>query len=154
MKPNIQPDNSDAFAMFFKTIAPGGKASMSAFPTKAPESWDISQEEGKLAVDIAQTDDKIMVVSTMAGSLVDSIEVYVQNDVLTIRGERVSPVELSEEINYIHEECFWGKFSRTIVLPSEVKGELASAEFKSGILKIEIPKRKTDNKIPVIVVEE
>jgi len=115
--------------------------------------WQEEQVEGQLAVDVAQTEKEIIVVSTMAGALPDQIEVYLHNDLLTIRGRRLSPLN-GREAGYFHEECFWGKFSRTIVLPVEVKGDLARAEYHNGVLTIVVPKQKLDRQIPVLVVDE
>lgn len=118
-----------------------------------PENWQEEQAEGQLAVDVAQTEKEVVVVSTMAGAITDQIEVYLHNDLLTIRGKRTSPL-VGQEADYFHQECFWGKFSRTIVLPVEVKGEMARAEYQSGVLTIRIPKQKIDRQIPVVVVDE
>lgn len=118
-----------------------------------PEDWQEERMEGQLAVDVAQTEKEVVIVSTMSGAISDEIEVYLHNDLLTIRGRRVSPIA-GEEAEYFHQECFWGKFSRTIVLPVEVKGDLARAEYNSGVLTIRIPKQKIDRQIPVVVVDE
>lgn len=109
--------------------------------------------EGQLAVDVVETSDQIIVVSTLAGAKTEDLEVAVHNDLLTIRGTRFSPVH-DENVHTFHEECYWGKFSRTVVLPQEVKGELARAEYKNGVLIIRIPKQNHDRKIPVTIVEE
>lgn len=116
-----------------------------------PENWHEEHQEGQLAVDVGQTEGEIVIISTMAGALLDRIEVYLHNDLLTIRGRRESPVP---NLAYFHEECFWGKFSRTVVLPLDVKGDLAKAEYHNGVLIIRIPKQKIDAKIPVIIVED
>jgi HSP20 family protein len=111
-------------------------------------------EEGKLAVDVAQNDTHIFVISTMAGARPDKIEVVVHNDLLTIRGTRCSPLENEKEIDYYYNECFWGTFSRTIVLPVNVKGDLSHAKFQNGVLLISIPKQKIDNKISIEIVDD
>lgn len=116
--------------------------------------WTVEHDEGKLAVDVAHDDTHIFVVSTMAGAVADKIEVYVHNDLLTIRGLRHSPLGQEKEIEYFYTECFWGIFSRTIVLPTEVKGDLARAKYQSGILTVTIPKQEVDAKIEVEIVEE
>jgi len=147
--------NKDTFAMIFESVDSNGSQIRTAEPARKPEEWHISEhEEGRLAVDILENDTHIIVFSTMAGAVTDKIEVFVQNDLLTIRGERSAPVKNSTDAAYIHRECFWGQFSRTIVLPVEVRGELAKAEYKNGILYIEIPKCELGNRIQVTVVEE
>jgi len=116
--------------------------------------WEAHHEEGQLAVDVAETAQEIIVISTIAGALTDTLEVSVHNDLLTIRGQRKPPASIKDSLSYFHKECFWGKFSRTIVLPVEVKGDLADAEYKNGILIVRIPKERRDKKIPILIVEE
>ena len=53
-------------------------------------------------------------------------------------GKRECPEEV-EKNNYFSEECFWGHFDRTIVLPVEVDSDKVSAFYKKGILRIEMP---------------
>lgn len=116
------------------------------------EEWQY-ESEGQLAVDVAETQDSIVVVSTVAGASVGDIEVSLHNDLLTIRGVRLSPLA-GQEVQHFYQECFWGKFSRTIVLPEEVRGEQALAEYKNGLLIVRIPKHESSRKIPVTIVEE
>lgn len=118
----------------------------------AKESWHEHSAEGQLSVDVAQTDAELIIVATMAGTSPDKIELHLHNDLLTIRGERTSPVEASVE--YFYQESFWGKFSRTIVLPVNVKAEMAQAQYKNGVLVIRLPKSDTNNEIPIMVIEE
>src|SRR3989339_967363 len=125
---------------------------VSASPVSSSDfkDWvEEGREEGKLTIDVAQNDTHIFVVSTMAGARPDKIEVMVHNDLLTIRGTRYSPLENEKDIEYYFKECFWGTFSRSIVLPVNVKGDLAHAKFQNGVLNISIPKQKIDNKISI-----
>ncbi len=119
-----------------------------------PAEWHEDHHEGQLSVDVAQIEKEVLVVSTMAGAETSKIEIYIHNELLTIRGLRASPLFNYSGIEFFHQECFWGKFSRTIVLPVEVKGDSSLAEYKNGVLTIRIPKRKVDTKIPVVVVED
>lgn len=112
----------------------------------------VLNSEGQLAIDVVQTQDEVIIVAPMAGCKADKVELHLQNDVLTIRGERQSP--LSTEMDFFYRECYWGKFSRTIVLPVDVKAEMARAEFKNGILTVALPKTKVDGNIPIVIVEE
>ncbi|MCF6276265.1 MAG: Hsp20/alpha crystallin family protein [Candidatus Magasanikbacteria bacterium] len=118
------------------------------------QDWQESRQEGELAVDVIETENKIVIISTIAGTKTDSVEIYVHNDLLTVKGSREMPVEELSDGKMHLNECFWGAFSRTIVLPVDVQGHRAQAEYKNGILKITIPKQITDTKIPVFVVEE
>lgn len=114
--------------------------------------WHDSHQEGELAVDVLSNEDNIIIVSTMAGAVTENIEINIHNDLLTIRGRRRSPIESNG--SYHHQECYWGPFSRSIVLPVDVKADLAYAEYKNGVLKITIPKEDTERKIPVNIIEE
>lgn len=105
-------------------------------------------------VDVIHTDKELIIAAAMAGAVSDKIEIYLHNDLLTIRGMRYSPFKKLGQASFLHQECFWGKFSRTIVLPVDVKADLARAEYCNGILTIRIPKHKIDTQIPVVVVDE
>ncbi len=115
--------------------------------------WTGSQPEGKLAVDVLETAKEIIVMAPVAGADYEAIEIFTHHDIITIRGQR-QPPKVPNGSTYIHEECFWGPFSRTVVLPTEVKAEQAVAEYKNGILTITVPKRVTNTKIPVKIIEE
>ena len=134
---------------FFSTLV----QKLNAAPPKPEDHWSAEAGEGQLAVDVAQTDDKLVIVATIAGAKPEDVTVNINNDVLTIRGKREADVEIKKD-DYFYRECYWGKFSRTIVLPVEVKADLASAEFKNGVLIIRIPKQRTDAKVPVVIVDD
>ena len=119
--------------------------------TEEVPDWHNSHQEGELAVDVLSKNKFIVVVSTMAGAVTEDIEVNIHNDLLTIRGRRKNPI--SDKGSYHHQECYWGAFSRSIVLPVDVKADLAYAEYKNGVLKITIPKKDEDRKIPVNIIE-
>jgi len=154
MSTSSQNSPSDAFAVFFESTDSDSKVRTN-HERVDDASWEtLSDQEGKLAVDIFENKKDIVVYSTMAGAIPEKIEVYVHDDVLTIRGERPSPVDQKGKTQYVHKECYWGAFSRTIVLPVDVKGEKAAAEYKNGVLKITIPKRTDDRRAPIKIVEE
>lgn len=101
--------------------------------------YDTDNEEGQLALDVYQTKDNIVILAPIAGVKLDDMTVAVSDDVLTIKGKRHLEVTVAEE-NYFTQECFWGDFSRSIVLPASVDSNKITASFKDGVLKIEIPK--------------
>ncbi|OGH82045.1 MAG: hypothetical protein A2373_03335 [Candidatus Magasanikbacteria bacterium RIFOXYB1_FULL_40_15] len=163
---NQQKREPDVFEMILKSTGGGyvfnpkkisankPAAAVASLSQKTVEDdWRQDHREGELSVDVINTDNNIIVISTMAGAGADKIEVYVHNDLLTIKGERMAPYDDVEEGEYIHQECFWGKFSRTVVLPFDVKGEQAKAKYENGILTISIPKKKLDSKIKIKVVD-
>jgi len=99
----------------------------------------IGDDEGQLTIDAYQTDDDIIIESTVAGVEPDDIDIDITNDSVIIRGERKHAEEISEE-NYLYQECYWGKFSRAITLPQDIDPDKAKAEFSNGILRIRLPK--------------
>ncbi len=117
------------------------------------EETEAHEPEGQLAVDIIDTDDSLVVVATVAGASPEEISVYVHNDLLTIRGRRALPVSVSENA-FIHRECFWGRFSRTIILPLDVRADGVRAVYKSGVLVVSLPKEKRESRVPITVVDE
>jgi len=108
------------------------------------QKWfDAEEKEGQLAVDIYETSKHIKVVSTLAGAWPEDIEINIQNDLLTIKGKRKFP--LKEKGELLHQECFWGNFSRTIILPSEIDEDKVKANFENGLLIIILPKLTRKN---------
>ena len=107
------------------------------------ENWINSDEndEGQLAVDVCQTDKTIIIQSTIAGVKPDNLNISLNHDLLTIKGKR----EASDKIKnseYLYQECYWGPFSRSIILPSEVDNKKIDAEIENGILTIILKKAK------------
>ena len=92
-----------------------------------------------MSLDIYHTDKEIVILAPIAGITQDDIKVSVTDDVLIIRGERKAAEEIAEE-NYYTKECFWGGFSRSIVLPVEADTKNISATFENNVLDIRIPK--------------
>lgn len=107
----------------------------------SPEAdrWLNENFEGQLAVDVYQTDTTIVIQSTLAGVRVEDIDISVNNDMVTIRGLRHHEQEVPSQ-QYLYQECYWGGFSRSIILPTDVKSEKVSATLKNGILTVVLPK--------------
>jgi HSP20 family protein len=101
------------------------------------------EEEGQLTVDVFETPSEFVVESTIAGVEPSDIDIDATSESVTIRGERKKKRE-SEEGNYLFQECFWGRFSRTIILPQEVDAESAESSLKNGVLTIRLPKLRRE----------
>jgi HSP20 family protein len=103
-------------------------------------------------VDVNETDKEISVSVELPGLESKDVEVSAEQDMLTIRGEKRS-AESSGEGEHRWTERTYGKFERTIPLPSEVKADAAKAEFKNGVLRIHLPKSENakprSHKIPI-----
>ena len=96
-------------------------------------------EEGQLSVDILHTENEMVVLCPIAGVEKTDIRVSLQDDVLTIRGERkkVSGLDLHKALV---AELFWGIFSRSIVLPDHIDRKGIQARVHEHVLIITIPK--------------
>jgi len=93
------------------------------------------------AVDIYETDDAIVLEAELPGMNEKDIEVKVEDNVLSIKGERKFEQERKEE-NYYRMERYYGTFQRSFTLPSNIDTDKIKAEYKKGILKIEMPKKE------------
>lgn len=121
-----------------------------AFPVQEEESWASSSfaqnesegAEGQLTIDVYQTENDIVIKSTIAGVKPEDLDVSINNDMVTVKGERKNE-EVVENGNYYYQECYWGSFSRSVLLPVDVIPEKADASLKNGILTIRLPKADT-----------
>lgn len=118
--------------------------------SKEEKEW--FEPEGELAVDVYQTGEEIVIQSTVAGVSPDDLDINIENDVVTISGTRNNP-NPDEEKNYFYQECYWGPFSRQIILPEEVDINRIEASLKDGVFTLRLPKmeRQKVRKIKVRV---
>lgn len=112
------------------------------------ELSELPKIVGELRVDIYETDKEIIVRSTVAGVEPEDLDVSLHNDLLTIRGKRNVEEEVSEE-DFLARECFWGDFSRSVILPCAVDIKRSEAVIKNGVLTIRLPKIKQKTSIPI-----
>jgi len=109
------------------------------YSDEADTTKEGDEQEGQLTVDVFQDDTNVVIQSTIAGVSPDDLDVSITNDMVTIRGERRRGYDVDEE-NFFYQECYWGTFSRSIILPVEIDADRAEAKIKNGILTIRIPK--------------
>lgn len=95
--------------------------------------------EGQLTIDVYQTPVSIIVESAVAGVEPENIDIEITPDSVAIKGKRMKKERVDEK-DYLYSECFWGRFSRSIILPQEIDAEKAHASLKNGILKVVLPK--------------
>ena len=112
--------------------------------------------EGRLAIDVYDMDQEILVLAPMAGVDPETVDVHIHEDLLSIRGTRQKPALTDTASGQYHAECYWGPFSRSIVLPADVVSGGAVAEYTHGLLSIRIPKamESKGRTIPIEIVEE
>lgn len=116
----------------------------------AREKW--FEDEGELAIDVYQTEDDLVLQSAIAGVKVNDLDILIEKDIITIKGKRENPQK--EMGNYFVQECYWGLFSKELVLPVEVDAGRAEATMKDGILTIRIPKIQREKKKKITVIKE
>lgn len=118
-------------------------SSIKIHPADASDT-PIKKEVGQLSLDIYQTEKEIIIVAPIAGVEKEDINITVNEDILVVKGNRPSASQIPDE-NYYTKECFWGSFSRAIVLPKEADIKNISASFEKCVLEIRIPKVETEN---------
>ncbi len=91
------------------------------------------------ALDMAQTDDAIIVKAELPGLETKDVEVELTGDVLTIKGEKKEVKEEKAKSYHRVERCY-GSFQRSVRLPAAVKGDEVDASFKNGVLTVSLPK--------------
>lgn len=114
----------------------------------------ISTTGGQLAIDVYETNESFVIQSTIAGVKSENLDIAIENDMVTIQGERQKSTTEEEPGKYYYQECFWGSFSRQVILPEEVDGSKAEAKIKDGVLTLTIPKAKTLKKKKITVQQE
>ena len=93
------------------------------------------------SVDIYETQDELVVTADLPGINEKNLDVRVENNTLTIRGERKFEQTVSEE-NYLRVERTYGSFSRSFSLPNTVNAEAIQADYGHGVLTVRMPKRE------------
>lgn len=111
--------------------------------------WLSEEADGQLSIDVYQDEHSIYVLAPIAGVKASDIDISITDEVLTIRGSRNAGHTVGNEKHFT-QECYWGPFSRSYVLPIAVNSEQSKATMKDGLLKIEIPK---DEKVKTRVIK-
>ncbi len=93
------------------------------------------------AVDLLEEKDKYVLTMEIPGVSKEDVNLSVQDGMLIIKGER-KRTELPEGARWLRNEMFSGQFSRSIILPGQVDTEKISAEYRDGILRIEMAKKE------------
>ncbi len=145
---------------FFENLAGGGEQVYADSDEEQKEvelaeasspAEDLSDErEGQLTIDVYQTPEAIIVESPVAGVDPEDLEINVTSEAVTIRGRRERESEVKEQ-DYFYQECYWGRFSRSVILPQEIDPDKAEANIKNGVLTLKLPKisRRKERKLKV-----
>lgn len=139
----IKPENPDE-TVIRKDFSSATMEEKAKQPKKK-DDW-LAESEGQLTIDVYQTLNDIVIKSTIAGVRPEDIDVAITNDMVTIKGKRQKDEDAKAE-DYYYQECYWGTFSRSVILPVEIDADAAQAGMKNGILTIRLPKiEKTKTK--------
>jgi HSP20 family protein len=111
----------------------------------------VGTPEGQLAIDVYETDSEIVLKSTIAGVKPEDLDIGIEDSTVNIRGSRHQEGKVKGD-NYFYQECYWGTFSRSVILPVEVDSGKVKASLKDGILTVRLPKvmRAKETKIKVL----
>lgn len=102
-----------------------------------PQNWQI--DEGQLVIDVYETEKDLIIQAAISGIKTEDLDISLENDMLIIKGERPDPSN-SKTKKYFIRECYFGPFSREIILPREIDTSKIKAEIKEGILTIKMIK--------------
>lgn len=109
-------------------------------------TWNMQNHEediGQIALDIVEHPDTLCIVAPVAGIELADIDVFMNKNILTIRGKRKRPEEIYNEDAIIkNSECFWGKFVRNVILPENLDFSQIKAMMENNLLLITIPKMR------------
>ena len=115
----------------------------SQFNRLVDQVWNNRQESWLPAVDVFDKKDAVVLKAELAGMDPDDIEIEVDDNVLTIKGERTLEEKVDEERYYRVERRF-GSFQRSLALPQGVKADDIQAGYEDGILTVRVPKAEEE----------
>lgn len=113
----------------------GAEADFTAYKSKYDKSENA---EGQLTLDVFRDGDDIIIKSAIAGVSPDEIDISITNDMVTVKGERGKDQKVKGS-DYYYQELYWGRFSRSVILPMDIDPDKAKASMKNGILTIRLP---------------
>jgi len=103
------------------------------------QGWQERPREGafRLPLDVYTTPEEIVIVASLPGLAPDEVDISIDGDNLTIRGELRPPLE---NVEYLFQERAFGTFSRTMTLNVPIEADKAEAVFENGVLMLTLPK--------------
>src|SRR5687768_15349648 len=111
------------------------------FSGSAPEHGEFARGAWSPSVDIFEDENRLIVEAELPGMSREDFEITVENNVLTLKGERKFEKK-TEGDNYHRVERSYGAFTRQFTLPQTVTAEGATADFENGVLRVGLPKRE------------
>lgn len=108
---------------------------------------DIVEEDvWQVALDILELEDSIMIVAPLAWISMEEIDISISKNILTISGTRNRPIFYDNSDKILVEECFFGPFSRSIIMPENLAFNKIRATMENNLLAIEVPKLQFSSK--------
>ncbi len=99
-----------------------------------------------MKTDIREKKDKYVLDIDLPGFEKDNIDLSLKNGYLNIHAKMSKEEKHDEDEKYVHQERFYGECSRSFYVGNDIKEEDITAEFKNGILNVEIPKKEVEDK--------
>lgn len=143
---HIQPEADDEYQEFENDFVQHSGDALNELNQQAggfDETYAQEEDEGELAVDVYETPEHVVVQAMVAGVRPDQLDVSITRETCTISGRREAPRDVGID-SYLHEELYWGAFSRMVTLPEEVEVEESEASENHGLLTIHLPKINKD----------
>lgn len=133
-------------------LSGGSDEQPQAAPQATDDNWDDGEEDfpGQLAVDVYETEEKLVVKARTAGVNKEDLDVSISDGILTISGT-LSSGDDTDATNWHIQECYWGEFSRTVALPVAVKEDEVEAMLKDGVLTISFGKVKQEQAKKIMI---
>jgi HSP20 family protein len=111
--------------------------------------WLVEENDGQLSIDVYHDDHNVYIFAPIAGVKASDVDISITDEVITIKGVRTPGHDAGIEKHFT-QECYWGPFSRSYVLPIAVNSENSKATLKDGLLRIEVPK---DDKVKTRMIK-
>jgi HSP20 family protein len=127
----IKPENIEEY--------PSGRKQKETVPADG-----IFDQQGELVIDVFETGSDFVVLAAIAGVQIKDLDISLEKDMMIIKGNRCDPHDLADK-KYFYQECYWGPFSRKIILPENIDIDKADAQMDKGVLTIKIPKIESAN---------
>lgn len=154
-KKDLDKDVEDFYSLLAEAQEGATQEDFEAPAEMVAEEQSIFEDEyeGQLSMDVYQTSGEFVIRSAIAGVDPEDIDVSVSNDMVTIRGKRQDE-EAPKDAEYLFSECYWGNFSRTVILPAEINTKKISAKMDKGILEVRLTKIKKEKSVTIKVSEK
>ncbi len=120
----------------------------SSFSPSPEQDWLSLPQEGRLAIDVFRDEQSLVIRTPVAGVSVEDLDIAIDGDLLTIRGARHEARPIHDE-DWFYRECYWGAFSRSVILPIDVHGNQVQASLIHGVLEIRVPIREQGRAITI-----